>query len=160
MVNGKRFMNGMPVERRTTVMDYVRCARTVKDTPVDGSLRTFGYTGGKSATSTPVEWNGISSVDRQSSASGHTVRGTVFCTVWRICLGRRIGRCNQGISRVLEYANRGSSCGSWRLADLNTTVVDLVRCAAFVILCLDWMVYFRLDMQAMGAWLSDVGWQI
>src|SRR5579859_2010610 len=39
MVNGKRFMDGRPVGRRTIVMDYVGCARTVPVTPVDGARR-------------------------------------------------------------------------------------------------------------------------
>jgi hypothetical protein len=50
---------------------------------IDRYYGTFGYTGGKSAETTPVEWNRKSSVDRQSSASGHTVSRTVGCTAIR-----------------------------------------------------------------------------
>src|SRR5579859_2371298 len=64
---GWKFMDGMPVGRRTIVTDYVGCARTVQVTPVDGArlkvsivivYGTFGYTEGYSK-STPVKSSGI-----------------------------------------------------------------------------------------------------
>jgi hypothetical protein len=63
-----------------------------KVAPVDGArvsiviMERLGTRCGKSAESTPVEWNGMS-FDRQH-ASGHTVCGTVVCTLQRICLGQ------------------------------------------------------------------------
>ena len=70
-LNGEQrdmFMNGMPVEHRTIVMDYVVCARTVQVTPGRWSKQgigryaygAFGYTEGHSK-SNPVESSGIES---------------------------------------------------------------------------------------------------
>jgi hypothetical protein len=60
--------------------------------------------------------------------------GYLYCT--RICLGRRIVRCKQGIScvHVLGYANCGSmAVGRW------STAAPSFKCAAFGILCLGFM---------------------
>src|SRR5277367_4572870 len=94
-LNGEQrdmFMNGMPVEHRTIVMDYVGCARTVQVTPGRRSALsivivcgTFGYTEGHNK-STPVESNGCrkcrwSIVSHELRTSGQTEYGTT-------CLGR------------------------------------------------------------------------
>jgi hypothetical protein len=63
-------------------MDYVGCTRTVQGTPVGRTRKARSSKTerlgtrrrGSLAKGTPVERNGMSSVDRQYNVSGHTVK--------------------------------------------------------------------------------------
>ena len=81
----------------------------------------------------PVEWKGM----LVRSLTCIWAYGIQYSCL-RICLGRWIVRCKQGISRFLKYANSGSNCGvaGWKVSILQLS--DLVRGTVFIILCLDW----------------------
>ena len=79
------------------VMDYVGCAHTVEDTPVDGSLWNVWVHGTagqrKVPRSTGASVRSSTCVWAYGTRYGWLYGGT------RICLGRRIVRCKQGIGR-------------------------------------------------------------
>jgi len=129
------------------VMDYVGCARTVEDTPVDGSLRNVWVHG--TAGQRKVPRSKGASVRSSTCVWAYGTRYGWLYGGTRICLGRRIVRSKQGVGRFLEYANSGSNCGvaGWKISILQSS--GLMRGTAFVILCLDWI----------GTWFIFVGMQ-